>query len=240
MFGENPEDGNRSKRQSPSWCGSYGRTNQEERPQERKTLNAFEAHWKKTGSQDSPSVRHAGASSSAVCGEGLRVQSQNCHDLSEPREGMVNCKFRDKLLGALGFDKMKNSRHESVESRRSMENTSVSAQASGKVTSASQIRVRHGHAEDDQAHAEGKTRGDPWRAGPKGVEQVTDSVAPGGVRGRGDHADQEVNSVPPSSTRDRHEQGSSQEGRLASLCGAAFGHAADFQRDDRAVEGEGD
>ena len=202
-------------------------------------MNAFEAHWRKTGSQCSSSVRHAGTSSSVVCGESLSLQNQKCHDLSEPCGGVVKCKFRDKLLGGSGSDMMKNSRHGIDGSLKSMAVTSVSAQASGKATSASQIRVRHGHAEDDQAHAEGKTRGDPWRAGPKGVEQVTDSVAPGGTRGRRDHADQEVNSVPPSSTRDRHEQGSSQEGGPASLCGAAFGHAVDLQRDDRAVEGEG-
>ena len=69
--------------------------------------------------------------------------------------------------------------------------------------------------------------------------KVADSLAFGGTRGRGDHVDQEDISLPPPPAGDRHEQGSSQEGRLASFCGAAVGHAADLQRDHRAVEGEG-
>ena len=82
---------------------SDGRTNQQERPQERKTLNAFETHWRKTGSQCSSSVRHAGTSSSVVCGESLSLQNQKCHDLSEPCGGVVKCKFPRQAVGRFRF-----------------------------------------------------------------------------------------------------------------------------------------
>ena len=240
---ENPKGRKqKSEQRCPGWSGSNG---SKEKEHSRKGLNAFEFCWNKQALRKQDRYEDAGAQGSADFGLELRgseFQTGLSHSFVsgvrtiEQTQAEVMNRFRKKLLGV---SPVTSSPKGDVKTNPNALDSSVSALARGKVTSAVETCEQHVGAEDDQAHAEGTTRGIPWRAGSQVLGKVTDSLAFGGTRGRGDHVDQEDISLPPPPAGDRHEQGSSQEGRLASFCGAAVGHAADLQRDHRAVEGEG-
>lgn len=154
---ENPKGRKqKSEQRCPGWSGSNG---SKEKENSRKGLNAFEFCWNKQASRKQDRSEDAGAQGSADFGLELRgseFQTGLSHSFGsgvrtiEQTQAEVMNRFRKKLLGV---SPVTSSPKVDVKTNPNALDSSVSALARGKVTSAVETCEQHVGAEDDQAHA---------------------------------------------------------------------------------------